>query len=143
VAQGSELGPSSSAQPATLPLAEKLGQYFELSPAEKEFLVDLHRHRKRIGRRREIIVTGRRYDHLFILCSGVVCRYKGLPDGKRQVLNLGLPGDFVGFPACLFEVAINSVASLTDVELSQVSFDSLFILFKRFPRLAVCRSGVT
>jgi CRP-like cAMP-binding protein len=135
VAQGSELRPSSPGLPATLPLAEKLGQYCELAPAEKEFLLDLHQIRRRIGRRREIIVTGRRYDHLFILCSGVVCRYKVLPDGKRQVLNLGLPGDFVGFPSCLFEVAINSVASLTEVELSQVSFDSLFDLFRRFPRL--------
>ncbi len=64
-----------------------------------------------------------------------MCRYKVLPDGKRQVLNLGFPGDFVGFPSCLFEVAINSVASLTEVELSQVSFDTLFDLFRRFPRL--------
>jgi CRP-like cAMP-binding protein len=60
---------------------------------------------------------------------------QSVADGKRQVLNLGLPGDFVGFPSCLFEVAINSVAALTDVELSQVSFDSLFVLFRRFPRL--------
>jgi CRP-like cAMP-binding protein len=135
VAQGLEPRRSSSALPAMPPLAEKLGQYCVLTPAEKEFLVDLHQLRRRVARRREIIVSGRRYEHLFILCSGVVCRYKVLQDGRRQVLNLGLPGDFVGFPSCLFEVAINSVASLTEVELSLVSFDTLYVLFRRFPRL--------
>jgi CRP-like cAMP-binding protein len=135
VAQGTEPRRSSDALPAMLPLAEKLGQYCALTPAEREFLVDLHQPRLRVARRREIIVSGRRYEHLFILCSGVVCRYKVLQDGKRQVLNLGLPGDIVGFPSCLFEVAINSVASLTEVELSLVSFDTLYVLFSRFPRL--------
>lgn len=128
-------GPPPVTSPATFPLAEKLGQYLTLAPAELEFLRDLHRARRRIARHREIIVSGRHYDHLFILCSGVVSRYKVLPDGKRQILNLGLPGDLIGFPSCLFELAVNSVTSLTDVELSRVSFDDLFNLFARFPRL--------
>jgi len=120
---------------ATLPLTEKLGQYLPLSPEEQEFLRGLQQVRRRISRHREIIVAGRHYDHLYILCSGVVSRYKVLADGKRQVLNLGLPGDFIGFPSCLFEVAVNSVSSLTEVELSRVSFENLFSLFARFPRL--------
>jgi len=118
-----------------LPLAGKLGQYLALAPAELEFLRDLHLAKRRFGRHREIIVSGRHYDYVYILCSGVVSRYKVLPDGKRQILNLGLPGDLIGFPSCLFEIAINSVTSLTEVELSRVSFDNLFSLFARFPRL--------
>jgi len=135
VAQGSVPTAGLSPSPATFPLIEKLEQYIVLAPAEVEFLRDLHQGRRKFGRHREIIVAGRRYDHLFILCSGVVSRYKVLPDGKRQVLNIGLPGDFVGFPSCLFEVAVNSVASLTETELSRVSFESLYSLFARFPRL--------
>jgi CRP-like cAMP-binding protein len=126
---------SSAASPETLPLTEKLDQYLPLTPEEEEFLRGLQQARRRVSRHREIIVAGRRYDHLHILCSGVVSRYKVLADGKRQVLNLGLPGDFIGFPSCLFEVAVNSVSSLTEVELSRVSFESLFSLFVRFPRL--------
>jgi CRP-like cAMP-binding protein len=126
---------ASSVASAGFPLEEKLAQYLALTPPEAEFLRDLHEARRTIGRHREIIVAGHRYDHLFILCSGVVSRYKVLPDGKRQVLNLGLPGDFIGFPSCLFEVAVNSVASLTEIEVSRLSFDSLFSLFVRFPRL--------
>ena len=133
--QGATLLASSAASTAAFPLVERLRPYLVLSRAEVEFLGDLHEPRRKLARHREVIVAGRRYDHLFILCSGVVSRYKVLPDGKRQVLNVGLPGDFIGFPSCLFEVAVNSVAALTEVELSFVPFGKLFELFTRFPRV--------
>jgi CRP-like cAMP-binding protein len=120
---------------AMFPLVEKLRPYLALSDAEVEFLGDLHGPRRKYARHREIIVAGRRCDHFFILCSGIVSRYKVLPDGKRQILDLGLPGDFIGYPSCLFDVAVNSVSSLTDVEISAVSFAQLFSLFARFPRI--------
>jgi len=119
----------------TFPLVEKLGSFLRFSTAELEFLRSLHEPKRKFPRHREIIVAGHRYDHLFILLKGFVSRYKVLPDGKRQVLNLGLPGDFIGFPSCLFEVAVNSVSTLTDVEVSAVSFTTLFGLFTRFPRI--------
>ena len=132
----------------TLPLVDRLASYLALSEAEIEFLGELHEPRRKLRRHREVIVAGRRYEHLFILCSGVVSRYKVLQDGKRQVLNLGLPGDLIGLPSCLFDVAVNSVSALTDVVLSPVPFVKLFSLFARFPRVATalfwssaCRCG--
>jgi CRP-like cAMP-binding protein len=120
---------------ATFPLLTRLGSYLPLTPAEVEFLEALHEPRRKIPRHREIIVAGHRYDRLFILHGGFVSRYKVLPDGKRLILNLGLPGDLIGFPSCLFEVAVNSVSSLTDIEVSPVSFTTLFKLFTDFPRI--------
>lgn len=120
----------------TLPLVQKLASYLPFSEAEIAVLRALHEPRRKFARHREIIVAGRRYDHLFLLCSGVVSRYKVLQDGKRQVLNLGLPGDLIGLPSCLFDVAVNSVSALTDVELTPVPFAKLFELFAAFPRIA-------
>jgi CRP-like cAMP-binding protein len=135
MAQGAVLVASPAVAATTLPLVDKLASYLALSEAEVEFLGDLHEPRRKLGRHREVIVAGRRYDHIFILCSGVVSRYKVLQDGKRQVLNLGLPGDFIGLPSCLFDVAVNSVSALTDVVLAPVPFVKLFSLFARFPRI--------
>jgi CRP-like cAMP-binding protein len=117
------------------PLVDRLGSYLSLTAAEVETLRGLHEPRRKFARHREIIVAGHRYDHLFILSKGFVSRYKVLPDGKRQILNLGLPGDLIGFPSCLFEVAVNSVSSITDVEVSTVTFAALFNLFTQFPRI--------
>jgi CRP-like cAMP-binding protein len=119
----------------TCPLAEKLAGYLRLSNDEREFLRDLHTVRRRLARHRELVVEGRHYDNLFILCSGVMYRYKVLSDGKRQALGVGLPGDLIGFPSCLFEAAVSSVASLTEVEVAPVPFARLFDLFTRHPRL--------
>jgi len=77
------------------------------------------------------------YRSIFILCSGFVCRYRILPGGKRQVLNLVLPGDLIGFPTCSFENAINSLSSLTEVVVATVPFQAFYDLFARFPRVAV------
>jgi CRP-like cAMP-binding protein len=46
-----------------------------------------------------------------------------------------LPGDLIGFPSCLFEAAVNSVSSLTDVEISSIPIGTFFNLFARFPRV--------
>ncbi len=129
--------PSSDAHSAPFPLVQKLNTYLSLTADEVAYLNGLHEPTRKVQRHREIIMAGRRYDCIFILCSGVVSRYKVLPDGKRQVLNLGLPGDLIGLPACLFDVAVNSVSTLTEVLLSSLSLEKLSSLFTQFPRLGV------
>jgi len=120
----------------TYPLIDKLGAYLPLSAAEIEAVRELHGSKRRFDRHRDIIAQGHPYQSVFILCSGVVWRYKILPDGKRQVLSLGLPGDLIGFPACFFEKAVNATASLTDTVVATVPFKALHDLFARFPRVA-------
>lgn len=131
-----QVGAAMASAPA-LPLVDKLAPYVTLSDAEIACLAELHEPQRKLARHREVIVAGRRYDQIFILCSGVVSRYKVLPDGKRQILNLGLPGDLIGIPSCLFETAVNSVSALTDIVVAPVSFAKLFDVFARYPRLGV------
>jgi CRP-like cAMP-binding protein len=120
-----------------LALIDKLGSYLPLSPIEVAFLRDLHGTKRRFDRHRDIIAQGRPYRSVFILCSGFVWRYKILPDGKRQLLSFGLPGDLIGFPASCFENAVNATASLTDVVVATVPLAAFYDLFMRFPRVAV------
>src|ERR1044071_8107471 len=121
----------------TFPLIEKLSCYLPLSPVEVEFLRGLHGSRRQIDRHRDIIAQGRPYRNVFILCSGFAWRYKILPDGKRQLLSFGLPGDLIGFPASCFENAVNATGSLTDVVVATVPFAAFYNLFVRFPRVAI------
>ncbi|PZU84083.1 MAG: nitrogen fixation protein FixK [Chelatococcus sp.] len=46
--------------------------------------------------RDSLFTQGQEAHHLFNITSGVVRLYKLLPDGRRQILGFGLPGDFLG-----------------------------------------------
>ena len=41
-----------------------------------------------------IIVEGDKPRHVHLVLDGWACRYKQLPDGKRQIVSLFVPGDF-------------------------------------------------
>ena len=137
MARGVGIGEAAEQPTETFPLIDKLGSYLPLSQVEVTFLRDLHGTKRRFDRHRDIIAQGRPYRSVFILCSGFAWRYKILPDGKRQLLGFGLPGDLIGFPACFFENAVNATGSLTEVVVATVPFTTLYDLFARFPRIAI------
>ena len=102
------------------PLTDKLSRLVPLSPEENAVLGDLQPTIRTVARNREIISEGRKYDGLLGLIEGVSIRYPILRDGLRQVLNITLPGDFIGFPGCFFESALYSITALTDCAVSAV-----------------------
>ena len=118
------------------PLTEKLARLVPLSPEETAALAALQTPPRPVARNREIISAGRKYDGVFVLIGGAAIRYRVLRDGRRQVLNIALPGDFIGFPASFFEAALYSITALNDALVSWVPFPTLFGLFQKQPRLA-------
>jgi len=127
--------PAAKAGPTT-PLARKLAWFAGLSEEEIEIIEHLQTATQPVRRNREIVSEGRQYDSLFVLLEGIAVRYRVLHDGRRQVLNIALPGDFVGFPACFFEAALYSITAVTDAMVSAVPFVRLLQLFEQSSRLA-------
>jgi len=118
------------------PLTRKVAGLVALSAEEDAALTALQASTRPVARNREIVSAGRRYDGVFVLIDGAAIRYRVLRDGRRQVLNIALPGDFIGFPANFFETALYSVTALSDALVSWVPFAHLFGLFREYPRLA-------
>jgi CRP-like cAMP-binding protein len=106
-----------------------------LSPDELVILNELHVGTRSINTNRDIITEGYKYNELFVLLEGFAIRYWVLRDGRRQILNVVLPGDFVGFPACFFDTALYSITALTDAVVSSIPFPRLFRLFEDHPRV--------
>jgi CRP-like cAMP-binding protein len=119
----------------SLPLNRKLSRLVALSPAETAVLRDFQSSPRRIIHGREIVIEGRKYDGLSVLLEGVALRYRVLQDGRRQILNIVLPGDLIGFPGCFFENALYSIAALNDCVVSTVSFERILGLFGTHSRL--------
>ncbi len=121
---------------AETPLIRRLRRLAALSPAELTALRDLEAAARPVRHGREIITQGRRYDGLFAINVGIAIRYRILHDGRRQVLNIALPGDFIGYPACFFESALYSVSALTDAVVTPIPFSALIGMIEQRPRLA-------
>ena len=121
--------------PRVSSLTKKLAARTSLSAAELAVLDTLSGETRAISANRDIITEGYKYNELFVLLDGIAIRYRVLHDGRRQILNVALPGDFLGFPACFFETAAYSTGALTEVAVSAIPFQLLFQLFADHPRI--------
>ncbi|MFD0988332.1 Crp/Fnr family transcriptional regulator [Methyloligella solikamskensis] len=83
-----------------------------------------------------IFSEGVRSDQLFTVLEGWGFRYKTLPDGRRQIINFILPGDFIGLQATLDAEMEHSVETLTAASLCTFPRQKLTEVFARSPRLA-------
>ncbi len=72
---------------------------------------------------------------LFTLYSGWAFRYKTLSDGRRQILNFLLPGDFIGLQQKFADGAMHGIEAVTDVSLCVFPRDGLWELYRNHPSL--------
>lgn len=82
-----------------------------------------------------IFLEGNNSAHLYTVLSGWVFRYKLLQDGRRQILNFGLPGDFFGLQTSMFGEMDHSVEALTDVVLCVFPREKVWRLYNDHPDL--------
>lgn len=116
-------------------LIEKFSRYKALTPAERSFLSDLQSEERLAAPNQEVIVQGGRSDYLFVLKSGRAYSHKMLPDGKRQVLEFLIPGDFIGVREFAFDGALNSVTTAANTLLCPFPKSRLDELYQDYPGL--------
>jgi CRP/FNR family transcriptional regulator len=83
-----------------------------------------------------ILHEGQEAERLYTLLFGWAFRFKTLPDGRRQILNILMPGDLVGLQAKLFKEASHGIESLTAVTLCAFARKRTWEVFRNFPALA-------
>lgn len=118
-------------------LVAHMPEHAPLTEREAAIMRKLQSAVRHVRRGSDIIVQGRKYDGIFIVVDGFGLRYKIMSDGKRQVFNISLPGDIVGYPACFFDQALYSVTALTKVTVCAITFAEMAEMFRSFPRLAM------
>jgi CRP/FNR family transcriptional regulator, anaerobic regulatory protein len=72
---------------------------------------------------------------LYTLLEGWAIRYNLLPDGRRQILSVLMPGDFIGLQKRLSEGATYGVSTLTSARLCAFQRDALWTLHRDLPSL--------
>ncbi len=86
---------------------------------------------------RDLVREGDAVDRVYIFQRSWGCRYATLEDGRRQILQILLPGDHVGDSAEVFSRSDHAVATLTEGPLLVLPSRDLLDAARRRPRLGV------
>jgi CRP-like cAMP-binding protein len=136
--------PSTGHRPAgggwEAPFVARLRTFVDLTPGDIDDLRSIIEGDLAVGRRRDLVVDGYEYRKLAFVRDGFGARYKLLRNGKRQIVNIILPGDVVGLPGGFLDLAVFSVVTLTDVRLDVCSLDEFVALCYRRPKFALALS---
>ncbi|MEO5698466.1 MAG: Crp/Fnr family transcriptional regulator [Burkholderiaceae bacterium] len=110
--------------------------FVEQTDNELVLIESLKKEQVGVAATRDIILECQADAPLYTLLSGWAFRYKTLSDGRRQILNFLLPGDFIGVQQKMGDVAAHGVQALTDVVLCVFQRDALWQLHRAAPSLA-------
>lgn len=118
------------------PFVTKLNQSIRLDDADLAALAQLLDRKAVVKKAKDIIVEGYQYKALYVVETGFAIRYKLLHNGKRQIVNVVLPGDIIGFPACFYEYAVFSVTAIDRMSLHYVPLEAFTDLCLRRANIA-------
>jgi CRP/FNR family transcriptional regulator len=131
---------TSNAAQLTTPCAKcplrALAVFRDRSPLDIDFLQDFKVGELTVEAGGAIFLEQSMSSHLFTVLSGWAFRYKTLDDGRRQIINFALPGDFLGLQSSISEVMSHGVEALTNSVLCVFPRDKLWALFNKDPQLA-------
>lgn len=84
---------------------------------------------------RALVRTGTTLSASTLLVEGIVCRYKDLSDGQRQIMELHVAGDFVDLHGFLLKQLDHNVGTMTMVRVASVPHDALRRITETHPHL--------
>ena len=118
------------------PLIRKLSHFAPLSDSDCTILDDLASVEERIAADVDIIAEGTPPRSIFVILEGMAIRYRGLPDGGRQIMTFLIPGDLCDMHVFLARTMDHSIGTITPVRLAAVSRDRMMDVFTLRPRIS-------
>ena len=109
--------------------------FIEHSAEELELVQSLKRRELRVSAGETLILEGQTDAPLYTLLTGWAFRYKTLRDGRRQILNFLLAGDFIGVQQKMGDAAAHGVDTLTDAVFCVFQRDALWELHRQQPSM--------
>ena len=118
------------------PFARKLAAFVSLSTTDLAAVAELYRRCGKFAVGHDMFSQGAANQAAYILADGWASSYKILANGSRQIVNIRIPGDFLGLRSALFRTAGHAVEPITPVEASKIPSNFLQETFAKAPRLA-------
>lgn len=113
----------------------KSGAFSANSAEEIEFIQSIRQRQMQVRAGHGIMREGDASSTLYTLLSGWAFRYRTLNDGRRQIFNFLLPGDFIGLQHQLGQASPHGVEALTDATLCAFPNERLWDIYRSHPGL--------
>lgn len=117
------------------PIVRKLRELGSVSGEERLALESAVSTVTRIPMDRDMVSEGSHPNFSTMLIEGFAARYKHVPSGKRQIVSIHVPGDFVDLHSFLLKRMDHSVVAFTDCRMALVPHERLREITDRFPNL--------
>lgn len=104
------------------PLVRKLTTHLPMRSSDLLFIQEIsNRRTRRVAAGADLIVTGERPVHVFVILEGWAMRYKMLRDGRRQIVAFLVPGDLCD-PFCfLLHRQDHNIGAMTDLHIGEIT----------------------
>ena len=116
-------------------LIRKLEQFGKLSSNERHILENLHLDIQQIDAGRNLARSGQRASHCPLLLAGMVCRYRTMQDGQRQIMSFHFPGDILDLSGLLLNTLDHDIGTLTPVKVAPIAHATLRGWIEQHPGL--------
>lgn len=86
--------------------------------------------------RRDLIREGDPPRAVRLILEGWACRYKSLPDGRRQIVGFFIPGDFCDLNVFILKEMDHSIGAITRVSYALIPPEEIERITRERPRIA-------
>lgn len=111
------------------------GNFSANTEAEIGFIEHFKKNEIAVKAGEQIMREGACNGELYTVLSGWAFRYRMLSDGRRQIFNFLLPGDFIGLQDQLGQASPHGVEALTHTQLCVFPLRQLWDLYSQHPSL--------
>jgi CRP-like cAMP-binding protein len=116
-------------------LAHRLEAFTRLSADDKAAIQKISKVSRVIPARRDVIREGEKPKHVHLMVDGWACRYKALPDGRRQIVAFFVPGEFCDLNVYILKEMDHSLGAITRLSVADISRDEMDALTASHPRV--------
>jgi CRP-like cAMP-binding protein len=123
-----------SEEPTAIRLLRKLENFTALAEDEKTALSSAMQVRT-CGSHEDLICEGDQTGHVNVVLSGLACRQKMLPDGRRQIVGFLLPGDMCDVWAFTLRRMDHTISTISSARMGIIPREVALGITEKFPRL--------
>jgi CRP-like cAMP-binding protein len=119
-----------------VPLTRRLEEYIPLTDSDRRELARLSAEPTRTIRpRHDLIREGDAPDFVYLVVGGWGCHYRTLADGRRQIVDFAIPGDFCDLNLFILDRMDHSIGAITRFKVAEVRRDVLHNVVTNCPNI--------